>query len=129
MAYTVQITKYGAYRKFSGHITVGELLRSLIEVQSHPEFDSFKYSIVDFLNVETFELVEFDALVYRAQGRGGEFLNSQIVSGLVVTDPTIIELLKTRYIAFTIYKVEFFSALDACKNWVEKTLGKAVLLD
>lgn len=129
MPYTVQISKYGAYRKLSGYVTMSELLSSLKHIQSRAEFDSFKYSIVDFLDVTTFELVEFDALLYRAQGRGGEFQNPRIVSGLVVTDPTIIEILKTRYEAFTSYKVEFFSTLEACVNWVEKTTGTTVLID
>lgn len=129
MAYSVQFSNYGAYRKFSGHVTMAELLRSLVEVQSHTDFDSFKYSIVDFLDVNSFELDEFDSLVYLAQGKGGEYLNPRLASGLVVTDPAIIELLKTRYLTFTRYKVELFSTLEACTSWIEKTTGKTVLLD
>ena len=129
MPYTVQTTKHGPYRKFSGHVTMNELLASLTEVQSDPDFDSFKFSIVDFLDVKTYDLTDFDLLKYRAQVRGGEYLNSEMISGIVVTDPKLIELLKTRYEAFTKYRVGYFPTLEACKKWVEEVTGKAVQLE
>jgi hypothetical protein len=129
MPYTVQTTKHGPYRKFSGHVTMDELLTSLSEVQTAPGFDSFKFTISDFLDVKSYEFTEFDLLKYRAQVRGGEYLNSGLISGLVVTDPEIIELLKTRYEAFSNYTVEYFSTLDTCVSWIENTTGKTVLLD
>ena len=45
------------------------------------------------------------------------------------TGPAILELLKTRYEAFTSYQVAYFPTFQACKEWVEKTTGKPVLID
>ncbi len=108
---------------------MNELLTSLSEVQSAPGFDTFKFSIVDFLEVKTYDLTDFDLLKYRAQVRGGEYLNSEMVSGIVVTDPAVLEILKTRYEAFTNYRVGYFPTLESCKQWVEEITGKAVQLD
>ena len=108
---------------------MGELLGSLTEVQSHHHYESFWYSIVDFMDVKTYDFSEFDFLTYRAQVRGGEYLNTRMISGLVVTDPAILELLKTRYEAFTRYQVAYFPTFAACKEWVEKTTSKPVLID
>jgi hypothetical protein len=126
MPYTITWPDRGTYKKFSGHVTMAELLKSLSQVQCHPEFNRFKFSVTDFLEMEKFEFKEGDDKLYAAYVMGGEYTNSKLAVGIVATDSTILGLLKTRYEPLTKYPVSYFSTLEECEKWVQKLTGTAV---
>ncbi len=126
MPYTVQWPKRGAYKKFSGNVTMAELLNSLSEVQCNPDYGNFEFSITDFLEVENVALNEADVTTYVARAIGGEFTNDKLAIGIVVTDPDIISLLKTRYQPLVAYPVGYFSTLEECGKWILKRTGRIV---
>jgi len=125
MSYVIQWSKQGAYKKFSGEMTLDELLSSLSEVQCHPDFDVFKYSITDFLDVTNYESFDAYDKLYVAWVKGGEYVNPSLQVGIVVDDSLIIELLKARYEPYTKYAVRYFLTRDECRTWVEKSIGSA----
>ena len=126
MPYTVQWPKRGAYKKFSGNVTMSELLNSLSDVQCNPNYDTFEFSITDFLEVDNIALNEADVTTYVARAIGGEFTNDKLAVGIVVTDPKMISLLKTRYQPLVAYQVGYFSTLEACSEWVLEKTGTKV---
>jgi hypothetical protein len=127
MPYTVTWPQRGAYKKFSGKVSMDELLESLSIVQCHPDFDTLRFSITDFLDVEGFEFKERDILLYGANVIGGQMNNPRLVIGIVATHPDILALLKTRYEPIVRYPVGYYPTREACAQWVEEMTGIAVI--
>jgi hypothetical protein len=128
VTYSVQWPTFGAYKKFSGIVTMPELLGSLALVHSHPDFDNFKFTITDFLDVESIDFKESDMSLYGAQVIAGQVSNRELAIGIVVTDPAIIHLLKTRYERLVRYPVGYFATLEECSKWVSDKAGVSVEL-
>jgi hypothetical protein len=126
MSYTLQWPERGAYKKFSGIVTMPELLESLSKVQCHFDYDRLAYSITDFLDVEEFSLNESDVMLYGAQVIGGQFTNPRLLVAILVTDPVIIKFLKSRYEPLTRYTVAYFPTLLECAKWIELKTGLPV---
>jgi hypothetical protein len=126
MSYTIHWSRFGVNKKFSGHVTTKELLKSLTEVQSHPDYESYKFAITDFLEVESIDFVEREMLMYGAHAVGGGYLNAQLVIGIVVTNTDIIDVLKSRYEKIVKYPVGYFSSLDDCNAWILEKTGVTV---
>jgi hypothetical protein len=126
MAYFVQWPKQGAYKKFSGNVPMSELLDSLSIVQCNPNYDTFKFTITDFLDVEKIDFNEADVTLYGARVIGGEMTNSRLVVGIVVTNPEIIHMLKTRYERLVGYSIGYFANLEDCTKWIKVKTGTDV---
>lgn len=126
MSCTIQWHRDGAYKKFDGNITMAELLRSLSQVQNHRDFDTFKFTITDFLDASNIEFSESEMMLYGANVIGGEFNNKRLAVGIVVTDPEVIHLLKTRYQPLVNYSVGYFPTLKECESWILETTGLSV---
>lgn len=126
MTYELKWHPYGAYKKFSGVVSMQELLRSLSEVQSHPNYDTFRFTITDFVGAQKIEFNESEMLQYGAQVIGGGYVNNKLAVGIVVTDPEVIELLKSRYEPLVRYQVAYFSSLSDCERWVSEKTASTV---
>jgi hypothetical protein len=126
MPYIVKRTERGAYRKFSGIVSMDELLGSLSKVQCDPNYARFMFSVVDFLDVEKIDFDNTKMQHYGAQVIGGQYTNPSLVIGIVVTDPDTIAVLKTRYEPLVQYPVGYFSTLQECQQWIEEKTGTSI---
>jgi hypothetical protein len=105
---------------------MAELLRSLADVQCHPNYAQFQFTITDFLDVEKIYFKESDVMMYGAHVIGGEYTNPGLAIGIVVTDPAIIHLLKSRYQRLVHYQVAYFATLEECGKWILEQTGTAL---
>jgi hypothetical protein len=105
---------------------MNELLGSLSRVQSHENYDTFRFTITDFLDAKNIEFSEPEMLMYGAQVIGGGCINRKLVVGVVATDPDVINLLKSRYEPLVHYLVGYFPTLKECESWILEKTGTVV---
>jgi hypothetical protein len=114
----MQWHQYGVYKKFSGNVTMPELLKSLTDVQRHSDYNSFRFTITDFLDAKSIDFNESDIKMYGAHVIAGQFTNHRLAIGIVVTNSDVINILKTRYERLVDYEVRYFPTLEECESWI-----------
>ena len=103
-----------------------ELFQSLCQVQSHIDYDTFRFTITDFLEAEKMAFNESELTLYGAQAIGGGFVNARLTVGIVTRDPDLLDLLKTRYEPLVSYCVGYFPTLKECQKWIEEKTATTV---
>lgn len=56
MTYILDWENKGVYWKYSGHVSGQEIVVGSTAIYGHPRFDTSKYKLVDFLDIETIEI-------------------------------------------------------------------------
>jgi hypothetical protein len=118
MAYLLSRELKGSHRKFSGHVTVDEFIRSIAEVHNDPEFDRMRYSISDFLDVQSFTVDARAVTMAVAYGLGAAFTNSRMKLAVVAADPKVLELVEI-YGKSVPYSLRVFSNIRDARNWTD----------
>lgn len=123
MAYEIMWETGGVSKRFHGHVSDDELIQSLVQVESDPRFDSIRYVINDFLDVEGFTVSEDGVLMASAIDRGAAQSNPHIRIAVVTTDSQIHELARL-YAASPVnaYPTEVFLNDGEARCWVSATL-------
>jgi hypothetical protein len=107
----------GAYRKFSGHVSDEEFLQSIAEVHTDPDFDRMRYSISDFLAVQSHSVSMKSLKFAVAHGLGAAYTNARMKLAVVTTDQNILKLVDT-YSDGVQYQVNVFSTLADARRWI-----------
>lgn len=122
MAYEILWETGGVNKHFHGHVTDDELIQSLVQVESDPRFDSIRYVINDFLQVEDFTVSEDGVLMASAIDRGAAQSNPHIRIAVVATDTQVHALAKL-YAASPVnaYPTEVFLNDCEARRWISAT--------
>jgi hypothetical protein len=116
MAFEIVWEPKGVYKKMVGSVSAREFMGSIAALQNDPRYDTLRYSINDFLEVDSFQATESDIHLFAATGIGASISNPKIQIAIVATDPQLIEMVKV-YAALSPYKVHFFSTLGNARQW------------
>ncbi len=116
MPYTINSEPRGSYRKFSGHVTLDEFNQSMADVHNRPDFDRLRYSISDFLEVQSFSVDAKAVTMAVAYGIGAAKTNASMKLAMVAVDPKVLELLEL-YAKRVPYSLQIFSSLSAARAW------------
>ncbi len=128
MPYAITWHKRGAYKKFSGHITAGEFLESISVVNCHPEYDTFRFTVNDFLDVASHDVTEDDVTLFAAHGLGAKVSNQNIVMAIVTTDAGVRRIIQALYAPLTEYEIAYCQNLAEAAEWLTMRIGESVVL-
>jgi protoheme ferro-lyase len=126
MAYSITWHKRGAYKKFNGHITAGEFMESISTVNCHPDYDTFKFTVNDFLDVVSYDVSADDVTLFAAHGLGAKVSNQKVVMAIITKDAAITRIVQALYAPLTEYEIGYFSSLAETQEWLTRRTGIAV---
>jgi hypothetical protein len=109
----------GVYRRFSGNVCAADFFSSISEVQNHPDFDLFKFSIINFLDVESYDISSDDVTGFVALGLGAQFSNPNLVVAIVATHGGILNLIRNHYAPIAGYKMGYFLSNADASVWLK----------
>lgn len=92
MPYDTEFAKTGAHVRLHGTVSFDEIRSAQGEVWGHPDWDYIRYVIVDFLEVETFVIVEGDAQALGFMDKTAVQRGKELKVALVAVKPDIIQL-------------------------------------
>lgn len=117
MPFEIRRERRGAYKRFSGFVTNGELFQSVFEIQSDSDCDRMAYTINDFLAVTGYNMGAKDLDMVTAYVLGAEYINARIRFAVVTGDPQIRDMIGG-VLALTHYRYEFFYSVEDARRWV-----------
>ena len=119
----------GVYRRYFGDVTLAERRRSLDLICADPRFDQLRYSITDFLGVDTYETSPEATEVTAALHIAPLATNPNIVMAAVATDPRIIDVIEHfRALAFTSQPYRVFGTAEAARQWIADLASRPIQL-
>jgi hypothetical protein len=128
MSYQIKWLTRGAYKSFSGHITAGEFFSGIAAIQNHPDYNSFKFSINNFLEVADYEITREDVVNYVALGLGAKVSNPNLVVAIVATDAGILRLIREEYEPMAKYVIGYFVTDEDAVQWIKQVTQLTVVL-
>ena len=119
MGYEITWETRGACKRFFGHVTGAELMRSVEEIESDPRFDSVRYVVNDFLAVESFSVSEENVLTISAIDGAASITNPNIKVAIVATDDRVRAMAELYANSpLNTYPTRIFTNMDAARDWV-----------
>jgi hypothetical protein len=113
--------RHGLHQKFFGVITSPAFKQSVFEIYGDSRFDSLRYVITDFLDVQRFD-VDLETVVdVHTANIGARVSNPDILVAIVTTDPKIVsfgQLASNQDMKS--YPTEIFSTLDDARHWIHE---------
>lgn len=119
MPFEIVWEPHGAYRKFYGFVTAPEFKRSIERLHNDLHFDTLKYVINDFLEVQGHEIAEADITMFAALWVGASFSNPNVRIATVSTDEKIMALMQD-YASFHLKPSHLgnFSGVADARKWI-----------
>jgi hypothetical protein len=113
----------GVVKRFSGHVTGGDLLAPVIGIESDVRFEQLRYVINDLLDVQSFVVTRADVEDIAAQDIGAAATNSKIKVAIVAVGPEVIDLVE-QYVkaADGAYPTATFSTMEEAREWASTPL-------
>lgn len=119
MAFTISWEPpHGAYKKFTGHLSDEELVRSVANTYGDPRFDDLRYVIDDFLDVESYSVLE-DTVLYVAAMDGAAARSNPDIAVAIVIPESKEKTLATLYASSPSnpYPTRIFNDLAQARAW------------
>ena len=123
MAYEIKWLDRGAHRRFWGHVTAAEFLQAITDVQKHPDYDDFKFTVSNFLDVGSYDISRTDVMTFVAHGLGARCFNSDIVVAIVATAEPTLNLVKSLYEPLSKYQIGYWPNDGEANEWVFQKTG------
>ena len=120
MTHILEWETRGVYWKYSGIVSGQEIVESSTAIYGDPRFDTLKYKLVDFLDVETIKMDNDEVALIAHQHRAAEKSNPRIKNAIVIKSNTD---LTDRFVAFfskSSWQVQVFQNLDEANIWLAR---------
>ncbi len=118
MAFDLVWEPSGVWRRYSGRLTAADLLASLNQVQIDPRYDRLRYSLNDFLAVESVDDVSGIMDVVIAGSIGGAYSNPRLVMAIVARHESVLAHAGMFIRPDFPYPVKIFQEIDAARAWL-----------
>ena len=127
MAFELIWEQRGVYRRYFGDVTIAERKRSFERICADPRFDDLRYTITDYLHVDSYEITDEATEEIAALHVGPLQSNPSILITAVVTDDRIIAAIRY-FIAlkFTEQPYEIFPTLEGARSWIAAARARYV---
>lgn len=86
MPYDITWEEKGVLRRYFGHLSGAELIRAVVEVEADPRFDSIRYVLNDFLDVDSIAVSDEDIMEISALDGAAQLSNPRIRVAVVTQD-------------------------------------------
>lgn len=118
MPYTIHLEPKGVYTKYTGLVTSQEFFLAVSQVNAHPDFESFRYVIDDFLGCAEFKLAASDLEDAVAAAIGANMINPRLVAALLATKAEIVSALVSISESLeSNMRVRIFGNLEDARHW------------
>ena len=121
MPHTITWEGTGAYVKFSGRVSIGNIHGMMEAIGADPCFDKLRYLLIDYLDVAepdvTIDEVEVAAALRFAHG----MTNPRYIHAAVARDPKILGLLQ-HFKSAVVHpeRVAYFTSIGQAREWVDQ---------
>ncbi len=114
----------GIYRRYYGRVTIAERQQSFERICADPRFDDLRFTITDYLGVESYEITEQATMEIAAMHVGPTRTNPRIVIAAVATDERVIEAIR-HFISlqFIAQPYRIFATEGAARAWITMQLA------
>jgi hypothetical protein len=92
MAYQIEWARNSAYGNFSGLANFLEVMQVVQTMHVHPDYDQFRYIMLDFAKVTRFDNNLVNSIEFLAHMIGASVTNPKLKIAIVTTDDNILEL-------------------------------------
>ncbi len=124
MPYNIYWKNKGVRWKFSGAVTSKETLQSNMDIYGDPRFDSLRYQIADFREVEriTFNEMDMKKIAYLDQAAAKS--NPRIKVAIVSPVETIRAMMEVyaKYSMANPWQTKLFDSIDEAEAWLHHQL-------
>ena len=121
MPHSISWEENGSRTVFRGHVTGEEIARSSVEIRGNPRFDSMRYQIVDFSNIEGIEITLDEVREIAALDAAAAATNPRMKVA-IISDSETVDTGAAAYKADNAespWETEIFRTLDEARRWVE----------
>lgn len=110
----------GLYRRYYGIANDAEVAGDTFVLESCPQFEELRYTILDFLGIEGFTLINPSFIDEAAAIDSAAAMSHPNLKVAVVTDSPEIRELAEQYIAHPLnaYPTGIFASLEEARKWV-----------
>lgn len=124
MPYRITWEPAGVYRQYLGDVTIAERRASFDEICGDRRFDRLKYTITDYLAVDSYEVTRHATAEIAAMHVGPLITNPSIVMAAVVARTDVAEAIEDfKRHAFTDTPYRSFRTLAEARRWVAESVA------
>ncbi|MCK4675470.1 MAG: hypothetical protein KAT61_06110 [Gammaproteobacteria bacterium] len=119
MGYRLDWEPVGIYWKYYGNISGEDVIDASTSIYGDQRFDTLKYKLVDFLDVESIKMDKDEVALIAYQHRSAERSNPYVKNAIVIKSSGS-EMAK-KFAAFfsdSSWEVRIFQDLDEANNWL-----------
>ncbi|MBK6638396.1 MAG: hypothetical protein IPG34_12460 [Rhodocyclaceae bacterium] len=125
MALEIIWEPYGVYRRFYGAVTRHDLVRSVAEVHTSPQFDTLYYSINDLSSVTEIAINASAVEGVATQALGAALSNNRLIMVFVAHSEKLLSLAKIfSNPMYQSFPAQYFSTLEEARAFVSTYLPK-----
>jgi hypothetical protein len=119
MPYELTWEHRGVYRRYFGDVTIVERRHSLDSIFANPRFDSLRFTITDYLDVDSYEITDEATEEIAAMHVAPLLTNPRIVIAAVTVDERIIAAIK-HFISLDFIRQPYrvFPSVAAARHWI-----------
>lgn len=122
MPYGIKWTKKGIRWKFFGIVTSAEALESNLAIYGDSRFDSIRYQIADFTEVEELRLDDKDLKKIAFLDKAAARSNPRISVAIIAPGEALQQILTdyAKYSHDTPWKTKLFETTKSAEDWIEQ---------
>jgi hypothetical protein len=131
MAYQLIWKEQGATAYLKGSVNDVELREIVSEFYGHKQFDSIKYLLINFLEVEIFDVTENALVRIGSMDRAAALSNPNVRVAIVVNNAAILDRLSSyeKGIQGTPWPISYFGSVNEAQAWITDRWIDGVRLD
>jgi hypothetical protein len=119
MPYELSWEPQGVCRRYFGHVLIEERSRSFDLICSDLRFDALRYTVTDYLEVESYEVTDDATEEIAARHIGALMTNPQIVIAAVAVDPRVVAAIRHFIdLGFIAQPYGVFSTMAEARAWI-----------
>ena len=118
MACIMEWEPQGVYWKYSGDVSGREIIKSSTAIYGDSRFDTLKYKLVDFLEVDTIDINKDEITLIAHQHRMAERSNPYIKNAIVLRSNNKLAKEFAAFFIDSTWQVKLFNDLDEANTWL-----------
>ncbi|HEX5784953.1 MAG TPA: hypothetical protein VFY35_09525 [Burkholderiaceae bacterium] len=117
MGLETQWQRHFLYKRFVGHVTAQELIRSVELTHNDPRYDDLSYSVNDFSDAELGQLSDEQLMLVAAATIGAGYSNRKLRIVLILSDPRALRL-AGQFAALSPFETHVFPDRAQANAWL-----------
>ena len=120
MPYKLDWERDGIYWEYTGKVSGKEIIEASTTIYGDERFDTLKYKLANFLDVENIEMDENEVALIAHQHRAAERSNPYIKNAIVIKSGSKLADMFAAFFTDSSWEVQIFQDLDEANNWLDR---------